>query len=577
LKLHHTAEAKLGARATGGYSAEEAPAKGGEGGAKRIGMMELNALLAHGAYKNIRDVQLVRGQKNEDYWRRVMSGHNPPAPKIPFMYEKFVNQLQAAGINPVQSGSKINVMAMTGEDVTRLAGNREITSADTVDWRSDRLTPIKGGLFDERLTGGHGGKRWSYIKLHEPLPNPVMEEPIRRLLGLTKKQYLNVLAGRSPLGEVQPGEKPKTGPSAIREALEAIDVDREIKKAQADIKSGKKTYRDNAIRRLQFLKGAKDNKQKPGDWFMDRVPVLPPAFRAVSVLQGSNSPLVADANYLYKEVFDANRLFKSLSGKIADVADERLAVYNAFKGVTGLGDPIQPKNKEQKVRGVLKQIFGTSPKYGMVQRKLLGSTVDLVGRGTITPNPSLDMDQVGIPIDKAWTIYQPFIVRRLVRRGMPKKRAMEMVAEKSEQAMKEMQAEMKERPVIIGRAPTLWKFGVMAFWPQLTNSNTLEIPPLVVGGFNADFDGDAMQFHVPGDDEAVQEAKEKLLPSRNLLSSTSFDVQHKPSQEYVGGLWAASKKKDNKRPRVFRSKKDAIDAYKRGEIGVGQRIEILES
>jgi len=577
LKLHHTAEAKLVARATGGYTAEEAPAKGGESGAKRIGMMELNALLSHGAYQNIRDVQLVRGQKNEDYWRQVMSGYNPPVPKIPWMYEKFVNQLQAAGINPVQRGSKINVMAMTGDDVGRLAGGREIKNTETVDWRSDRLTPVKGGLFDEQLTGGHGGKRWSYIKLHEPMPNPIMEEPIRRMLGITRKKYLSILAGREPIEEVGPGEAPKTGPTAIREKLESMDLDREIKKARADIKSGKKTYRDAAIRRLNFLKGAKDSNQHPKDWFMDKVPVLPPAYRTVSVLSGSNTPVVADANFLYKELFDANKMLKDLGSQIDNVADERLAVYNAFKGVTGLGNPIQPKNKEQKVRGVLKEVFGTSPKYGVVQRKLLGSTVDLVGRGTITPNPNLDMDQVGLPVEKAWTIYQPFIVRRLVRRGMPRKRAMEMVKDQAPAAMRELQEEMKERPIIIGRAPSLHRYSVMAFWPQLTSSSTLEIPPLIVGGFNADFDGDAMQFHVPGDDSAVKEAKEKLLPSRNLLSTSSFDVHYTPSMEYVGGLWEASKRKDNKRPRTFRSKKDAIDAYKRGEISIGQRVEILES
>jgi DNA-directed RNA polymerase subunit beta len=575
LKLHHTAEAKLQGRATGGYSAEEAPAKGGEEGSKRIGMMELNALLSHGAYENVRDITTIRGQQNEDYWRQIMSGFTPPTPKVPHMYEKFVNSLKAAGINPLQQGHRINIMAMTNNDIEQMTENRRLKNVETVDWRVDRLTPKKGGLFDDALTGGHGGKQWSYIKLHEPLPNPVMEEPMRYLLGLTRKKFNAVLAGKETLREPEPGEKLPTGPEAIREALDAMDVDREIAKERATVKTGRKTQRDQAVRRLKYLQGAKRNKQHPREWFLDRAPVLPPAYRAVSKMQQTGTPLVADANFLYKELWDANELLQDMKNQVDDVTDERATLYKAFKSVTGLGDPVQPKNKEQKTRGILKQIFGTSPKYGMVQRKLLGSTVDLVGRGTITPNPNLDMDQVGLPEEKAWKLFQPFIIRRLVRRGMPRMRALEAVKDRSDVARKELVGEMQERPVILTRAPVLHRYGTMAFWPQLTRNKTLEIPPLITGGFNADFDGDAMQFNVPADQKAVEEAKRKLLPSRNLLSAAKFDVHYTPTHEYVGGLWEASRAKENTKPRI-RNRRDAIAAYRRGDISVGQRIEIMD-
>jgi len=572
MKLHHTAEAKLQGRATGGYTAEGSPAKGGESGSKRVGMLELNALLSHGAYQTIRDASVIRGQRNEDYWRQLMSGYTPPEPEVPFIYKKFMAQLQGAGINPVKRGSRLNIMAMTGKDAVELTGNRELRNVDTVDWRVSKLTPVKGGLFDESLTGGHNGNRWSYIKLREPMPNPVMEEPIRRILGLTQKQFKSILAGQ----ESMPGREGLTGPKGLAKVLEDINLDKEIERARAEMNSGKKTYRDKAIRRLQFLKSAKKLGQHPKDWMMDRVPVLPPMFRPVSMM-GSGGRLVDDANFLYKELFDANDNLKQLTRMTDDVSDERLAVYDAFKGVTGLGDPIRPENKSQPVKGILKHVFGTSPKFGTVQRKLLGSTVDLVGRAAISPDPNLDMDQVGIPADKAWTLYQPFVVRRLVRRGMSKIKAMEAVKDRTDTAMRELQSEMKSRPVVINRAPVLHRFGVMAFWPQLTSANTLQIPPLIVKGFNADFDGDAMQFHLPSTDEAVQEAQEKLLPSKNLFAVSDFEVIHAPSMEYVGGLWEATTRNDKKKPvRVFNSKLDAIKAYKRGEIGVGQRIEIRE-
>jgi len=572
MKLHHTAEAKLQGRAAGGgYTAEGAPAKGGPSGSKRVGMLELNALLSHGAYHTIRDASIIRGQRNEDYWRMLMSGYAPPEPKVPFTYQKFLEQLRGAGINPVRTGTNLQVMAMSNDAVKQLTGDRAVRKSDTVNWRISKLTPIKGGLFDEALTGGHGGNRWSYIPLYEPLPNPVMEEPIRRILDLTQKQFLDIVAGRTNI----PGREHLTGPPGIKQALDDVNLDKEIERAHAEIAGGKKTYRDKAIRRLQYLKSAKELGQHPRDWVLDRVPVLPPIFRPVSLFADTNTPLIDDSNYLYKEVIEANDNLHELSKITDDVADERLALYKAFKGVTGLGDPISPEFQEQDVKGILKQIFGPSPKFGTVQRKLLGSTVDLVGRATITPNPNLDMDQVGLPIDEAWTLYQPFIVRRLVRRGMRKLNAMQETKDRTPRALRELQAEMKERPVIINRAPVLHRYGVMAFWPQLTSSDTLEIPPLIVGGFGADFDGDAMQFHVPSSDDAVEEAKDKLLPSKNLLATSDFDIHYAPSQEYIGGLWAATTQVSPTPPRVFKSKRDAIAAYMRGEISPGQQVEIV--
>jgi DNA-directed RNA polymerase subunit beta' len=461
-------------------------------------------------------------------------------------------------------------MAMTDKDVDKLAGGRELQNADTVSWKSERLDPLRGGLFDKRITGGHGGNRWSHIKLHTPLPNPIMEEPIRKLLGLTENKFRDVLAGRDSY-------RGQSGPQAISNALQDINVDREIDRARTEIKGGRKTYRDAAVRRLGYLKAAKKLDIHPKDWLLSKVPVLPPVFRPVSLLAGSKTPLVADPNYLYKELFDANNSLRDLEGQIDDVSDERLNLYDAFKAVTGLGDPIQPALKQQKVRGILKHIMGHSPKFGTVQRKLLGSTVDLVGRSVITPNPELDMDQVGLPEDKAWTVYKPFIIRRLVKRGMPRVRALESFEQREKIAKGEMLEEMKVRPVIIDRAPVLHRYGVMAFWPQLTKSNSLQIPPLVTGGFGADFDGDQMNFHVPGTDKAVDEAIDKMLPSRNLLSASDFGVHYLPSQEYVSGLWAASARKDLKKPvRKFRTKADAMQAYKRGDIDIGQRIEVLE-
>jgi DNA-directed RNA polymerase subunit beta' len=266
-----------------------------------------------------------------------------------------------------------------------------------------------------------------------------------------------------------------------------------------------------------------------------------------------------------------------MTGRVDDLGEERLALYRAFKGVTGLGDPVQPKNQERQVKGVLKAVFGSSPKFGIVQRKLLGSTVDLVGRAVITPNPDLDMDQVGIPETKAWEIYRPFVVRRLARQGVPAVVAAQLARDQAPAARKALLAEMDARPVIVTRAPVLHRYGVMAFFPRLVKGETLQVPPTIVKGFAADFDGDAMNYHVPASDEAVRDAVEKMLPSKNLLSAATFGVHYLPQNEYVGGLYESTRAGDDKKPeRVFQTRADALRALARGDIGPRTRIAVLQ-
>lgn len=568
MKLHHTAEGKGQGRSTGGYTMEEVPAKGGDEGAKRISLMDTNALLSHGATEVLRDAASVRGQRNEDYMLAFMQGHTPPAPKVPLVFRKFVNELKAAGVNVVPEGGSLNIMAMTDADVRSLAGNREIKRGDTVNFEKG-LEPVEGGLFDPKLTGGHNGNRWSFIKLVEPMPNPVMEEPIRRMLGLTQKRFNDIIACRDSFD----GD---CGPHAVQRKLAEINIPREIVRARAEIKGSRKGARDAAVRRLGYLKSAKRLGVHPQEWMLTRVPVLPPLFRPVSVMQDTEIPIVSDPNYLYKELIEANDLLREMKTEVDDVGDERLATYRAFKAVTGLGDPVHPKLQEKRVRGILSHIFGSSPKLGTVQRRLLSSPVDFVGRAVISPDPSLDMDHVGLPEDKAWEVYNDFIVRRLRRRGMSLMQAMQQAKERTPNAREELLKEMEERPVFVNRAPVLHRFGIMAFWPQLTKGDTLRVSPLIVKGFNADFDGDAMQYHVPVDEQAKNEAIERMLPSRNLISPADFKTpMHMPSQEYAGGLYAASRRRKKRGSAIyFKDAKSAIQAYLRGDIPVSAEVRI---
>jgi DNA-directed RNA polymerase beta subunit len=571
MKLHHTAESKGQGRGVGegGYTNTDEPAKGGEHGSKRVSLLDNNAIIAHGAYGVSQDAGAIRGQRSEDLWATYLQGHALPKPKVPMIYRKFISDLQASGVNVLRDGSKLHIMAMNDDDVDKLAEDRELQNAETVDLLKG-LRPIRGGLFDEALTGGNQGNRWSKITLPIPLPNPVMEEPIRRVLGLTEKNFREVLAGRQELGN-------RSGPDAIQEALKRIDVDKELARARQDISSRRGASRDEAIKRLKYLKSAELHGRHPREWMVNKVPVLPPIFRPVSVMAESGTPLVSDANYLYRELMDAKKAYTDVDKLTGDPQDERLSLYDAYKAVVGLADPTHPKLVEKNVKGILKGVFGSSPKFGSVQRRLISSTVDAVGRGVVVPNPELDMDQISIPEDRAWDVYRNFVVRQLRQRGMAIDRAVQSVQDRGPEAREALNQVMSERPVLVNRAPVLHKLGIMAFRPTITKNKVLEVSPLIVSGFNMDFDGDAVQYHVPVSSEAVQEALERMLPSRNLIQGKNLKKPaHAPGKEYAGGLFLATRSNSGKQPKVFRTRRDVLQALQRGELQGNDPVTVLE-
>lgn len=567
MKLHHLSESKLTGRGTGGYSTEELPVKGGFTGAKRIGLLEMLGILAHGAYNVARDARVVRGQKNEDYWTRVKLGYDIPSiQERPFVFDKFLNQLIVAGIYPKETAGSIGVFALTNKDIHELTENRKIKNSGIVELRGDELQIVPDGFFEPKITGGLNGRFWSYIELAEPMPNPMAEPIFRTLLGLTQKEYLDIIAGEKEL----PGYG--TGTQALKKALADIDLDKAIAQEEANLERLRGEGYDKALRKLRILRAFKENKRRPEDLIWDRVPVIPPIFRPVGLLSSGGVPLVADLNFLYKDLYEINEALQELKKRGVDDPTDRKMLYAALQAVVGLGDPVHPKLRAQNIKGAIKQIIGSSPKHGVVQKKLLGAQVDLVGRATIIPNPNLHLDEVAIPEDSAWEVYKPFIVRRLIRGGYSPSQAIDAVEKRDEKAFKALQEEMASRPVIISRAPLLHKFGILAVWPRLTKNKVMEIHPFLVAGFGADFDGDAMQFHVPVDPRAVKEAIEKMLPSKNLIVPRRFEAIHTPSMEYLLGLHYLSTLRGRGEPMVFNSREELWEALRSGKISPDQNV-----
>ena len=579
-KLSHTASSKESGRGLGAYSAEGIPSTDDEGNPKRIGLGEMQALISHGSVQNIQDIKTIRGQRNDDYWRAMTLGYTPPSPEIPMAYKKFTSLLQAAGINIKKTGEHLHLTAMTDNDVDAMS-HGEIKDPSTVRWLTDygrglkgekALDPVEGGLFDRGITGGHGGQNFSHLVLHEPMPQPAMEDPIKRLLNLSTKEYEEVIAGRSQLPNLG------TGGKAIKAALERIQIDPEIDRNKELIKTANTgAVRDDAIKKLKYLETFKKTGINPSDLVITKVPILPPIFRPITA--NNKFEMVAGSNLLYMDLMHANKNLEELT-KVAGgehTEQARMTLYNSLKAVTGLGDPVRPDRVQHGIEGVLKEVFGSSPKNGVVQRKLLGTTVDLAARSVITPNSELDMDHVGIPEDQAWKLYGPFVTRRLIRQmgDRPEARAaaIRMVVNRDKRALEALQSEMEVRPILTSRAPALHRYSIMALKPVLIHGKTMQLSPAVLPGFNADMDGDAMNFHVVVSDKAIAEANKKLLPSASLRDVQGFNPLWFPRHEFQHGLYMASTKRSGRRMLpVFKNREEVLRGFRQGLLNVEDMV-----
>lgn len=371
-----------------------------------------------------------------------------------------------------------------------------------------------------------------------------------------------------------PAMPPVTGPEAIAAAFENLDLDAMHAEDMAIVKSGKKTKRPDAIRRLGIIEGFKRSGIKPSDLMLSKVPVIPPKYRPFGVVGDTFVP--GDANELYRDLIDIKdahtRLEQILGPKGA--AQNKLQVYDAVRSVYGFGDPVKAKTKERGVSGFLQKVTGTSPKFSAVQRTLVSKPVDFVGRGVIGLDPNLQLDEVGIPEDMAWKLYAPFVQRRMVRAGVRPSDAVRMIARKEELARKHLDAEMKVRPTMYSRAPAWHKYNIVGGWAKIVDGKTILINPLVGTGLAADHDGDQMNVHVPALEEAVGDVRDRLMPSKMLFSIKDPEkVVPVPKHEYILGLFQA-KRREAKQKWKFANEEEALAAIRAGKVAYSDEVEI---
>lgn len=564
LKLKHQVEKKFSARGIGGaYTLNDQPAKMDEESAQRIGGLELYSLLSGDATQFVDDAFQIKGQRNDEYWRALQLGLPLPKPAAPLVADKFNAFLLGAGINLNRHGDKLKALPMTDAQ-TRAMSNGVIRQATAV--TATDLKPERGGLFDPAVTGGVGGAHWAHIELPEPIVNPLMRKPVRALLGLTETELDGLVSGAYGLG---PDGKPAPntagdlpcGGEAVASLLGKLDVERELTKTIAAAKATRSAPKlDQLNKRRRYLQALKTAKLAPVDAYMNRlVPIIPPKFRPIYPLP-DGSLNVSDPVHGYREVLlTANALRDMQTMKVAPRHLMQLRT-DMSRAVAGLVGTTEPLTREAHFKGFLGQLKGVNNKSGFFQSRVMSRTQDLSGRSTVIPDPKLNLDEVGLPEKMGLTIYKPFLVRRLSMLGYSPLEARELVEKGDPIAVKALHVEAQERPVVMNRAPSLHKFNMMAFKPRIVPGRAIQVNPLIVSGYNMDFDGDTVGMHVPVTEAARREALEKLLPSRNLLSPASLRVVPQPTLEMALGLYLMSLPVGT--PRKATSETEVVRAYR---------------
>jgi len=537
LKLMHVVEHKLKHRSYGSYSMDEQPTRGDDGG-QAFDQLTTYVAMAHGAKANLYDSTAIKGQKNDEIWRNIQLGLPIPPPNRNFAWDKMVNYLKASGVNVEKKGDYIQASPLTDKAVTELTGTKSEIKDPGHMLIGKNLASIKGGLFDQNITGGMQGKKWGYIKLEEKIPSPLMQKSITSILGITHSKYMKIINEQEELDG-------KTGFAAIEAALGKVDINADLRKTKKSLQTTAPQNVDKLNKKIRYLEALKKFELKPTDLMISKVPVLPPVFRPVYPLP-SGDLMVNPINWSYRNLGLVNNSLKQYKtmGSVAYKelgGNTRKSLYEAVSEVQGVTDPVG--FGQEKRLGALAQLSGkkgTSPKYGFIQSKLWRKRQDLTGRSTITLEPSLGLDQIGIPEVMGWDIYKPFVMKELKDQGFQPIQAMEEIEKKTDRAKEALIAVMKKRPVMVNRAPSLHKFGLQAFNPINVEGNAIKLNPLVTKGFNADFDGDTMSVHVPVTDKAVEEAY-GMMPSRNVFMPGMHGAKTMPiqgfGQDYQLGIW----------------------------------------
>ncbi|MDA1127706.1 MAG: DNA-directed RNA polymerase subunit beta' [Chloroflexi bacterium] len=338
------------------------------------------------------------------------------------------------------------------------------------------------------------------------------------------------------------------GAEAILAILKSVNLDALRDQLFNEMHSTSGQRRKKAIKRLRVVESFRKSGNRVEDMILSVLPVLPPELRPMVQLDGGRFA-TSDLNDLYRRVINRNNRLKrlmSLGAPEIIIRNEKRMLQEAVDALIDngrRGRPIQGSHNH-KLKSLSDLLRG---KQGRFRQNLLGKRVDYSGRSVIVVGPELKMDQCGLPKRMALELFKPFVMHRLVVLGIAPniKNAKRMVERARGEVWDILEEVIKDRPVLINRAPTLHRLGIQAFMPVLIEGNAIQIHPLVCSAFNADFDGDQMAVHVPLSRMAVLEAKTIMLSTHNMLSPASGDPLVAPTLDMVMGCFYLTQIREN--------------------------------
>ncbi|MBS1654459.1 MAG: DNA-directed RNA polymerase subunit beta', partial [Bacteroidetes bacterium] len=411
---------------------------------------------------------------------------------------------------------------------------------------------------------------------------------------LTEEEYLDILDTLPKDNQYLPDDDPnkfiaKMGAEAVHDMLQRIDLDQlsfDLRNAAATETSQQR--KADALKRLSVVESFRDANtritNRPEWMVMQYIPVIPPELRPLVPLDGGRFAS-SDLNDLYRRVIIRNnRLKRLLEIKAPEVIlrNEKRMLQEA---IDSLFDNSRKSNAVKAEGGrALKSLSDVlKGKQGRFRQNLLGKRVDYSGRSVIVVGPEMKLHECGLPKDMAAELFKPFIIRKLIERGIVKtvKSARKLVDKKEAVVWDILENILKGHPVMLNRAPTLHRLSIQAFQPKLIEGKAIQLHPLVCSAFNADFDGDQMAVHVPLSNAAILEAQLLMLASHNILNPQNGTPITLPSQDMVLGLYYISKgKKSTETEKVrgegkaFYSAEEVIIAYNEKQVDLHAWIKV---
>ena len=419
-------------------------------------------------------------------------------------------------------------------------------------------------------------------------------EPVKKMDFLTEEEYLNIL-------EVQPQENQylddtdpnkfiaKMGAECLIDLLSRIDLDTlsfELRhKANTETSKQRKT---EALKRLQVVESLREsnlNRENKPEWMiMKAIPVIPPELRPLVPLDGGRFA-TSDLNDLYRRVIIRNNRLKRLVEIKAPEVILRNEKRMLQESVDSLFDNTRKSSavKTDSNRPLKSLSDSLKGKQGRFRQNLLGKRVDYSARSVIVVGPELKLFECGLPKNMAAELYKPFVIRKLIERGIVKtvKSAKKIIDKREPVVWDILENVLKGHPVLLNRAPTLHRLGIQAFQPKLIEGKAIQLHPLVCTAFNADFDGDQMAVHLPLGPEAILEAQLLMLASHNILNPANGSPVTVPSQDMVLGLYYMTKLRLST-PEVpvlgqgltFYSPEEVIIAYNEKRVDLNAQIRV---